>query len=49
LCLIKLSFGNCVQTGWWRCLRKKTNWNSKPGHWNFWHNAVRKAKISWAT
>jgi len=48
LCLVKLSFGNCVQTVCRRCIRKNTNWNSRPRHWNFWHNTVRKAKTSWA-
>jgi hypothetical protein len=32
-CLINLSFGNCVQTGCWRCLRKNTNWNCRPVRW----------------
>ena len=46
LCLINLSFGNCVDAVCWRCLPKDTNWNCRPVHWTFWHNAVRKAKIS---
>ena len=47
-CLIKLRFGNCGHTACWRCLRKDTNWNIRAIHWTFWHNAVRKAKTSWA-
>jgi hypothetical protein len=30
LCLINLSFGNCVHAERRRCLRKNTNWNGRP-------------------
>jgi len=47
LCLINLSFRNCVQNWCWRCLRKNTNWNCRPVGWTFRHNTVRNTKTSW--
>ena len=48
LCLMNLSFINCVHAGSQRCLRKNTNWNGRPVLWTFWHDMVSKVITSWA-